>query len=348
MNSEWIREMGEECPPGVHDEDRLPLVPSLKKLRAVALRNKVARLLLATGIRWEEREQLALDSDGLYLRGGRRLACDPETVLLMYRRPAWEAFPGWLEACELSTRFACTGRKLTPQVFRHGYAVACLEGGMDLRVLSQLLGHRDLRITQMYIAIAMNDCLQSYERTHPLCTPRLPQANLSVDEVFAMLDWIEDDRDALMVQVAYSSGLRATELVGFTPGDIDPDDLKIFVRAGKGEQDRYVLVDSQTMKRLVRYAKTRPAGKRVFATTRDQFWRIVKRAAEDAGIHHDGYTISPHGLRHACASHCYQAGMNPDMLAKLLGHTSLRSTLGYVDIPWPRVEEELKKNHEFF
>ncbi|MBN9420359.1 hypothetical protein ABS71_02805 [bacterium SCN 62-11] len=343
MNPEWRLEMGEECAPGVHDEDRLPLVPSLKKLKAAAAKNKTAQLLLATGLRWEERDRLRADRQGLYLLNGRRLPGPRELPQL-----DWDAFPAWLQTSDLAERFAWSGRLLTPRVFRHGFAVACLEGGMDLRVLQELLGHRDLRTTQMYIAIAMADCRAVYQRTHPLCTERTPQANLDVEEVFALLDCIEEDLDLLMIRLAYASGLRVSEVSAFTRGDIDPDDSKIFVRAGKGEQDRYVLLDSVTLRSLQRHAKTRPPEKSVFTASRDRLWKIVKRAAEDAGIQHDGYTVSPHGLRHACASHCYQAGMEPDMVAKLLGHSSLRSTLGYIDQPWTQVAEKIQKNHEIF
>lgn len=348
MNPEWRLELGEECPPGQHDEDRLPLVPSLTRLRAVAEKHVVAKVLLATGIRWEERHRLVVDEQGACLQDGRRLACDPQTLALLQEPLPWKTFPTRLKTSLLQKRFDRTGRRLTPQVFRHGYAVACLQGGMDLRVLSELMGHRDLRTTQMYIGIAMADCRSIYEKTHPLCfQTRLPQADLSVEEVLALIDWIEDDVDRLMVQVAYATGLRASELISFTPGDIDPDDAKIFVRAGKDEQDRYVLIDKNTLKQLLRHARTRPPDQRVFPTHRDHVWKVVKDAAADAGIHYEGLTVSPHGLRHACASHCHQAGMPPDMVAKLLGHTNLRSTEGYVHVPRTRVETELAQFHEF-
>jgi len=349
VNPEWRQEIGEECPPGKHDEDRLPLVPCLARLRAVAQRYVVAQVLLATGIRWEEREQLAVDQQGAYLRGGRRLACDPQTLARLHKPLPWTTFPARLSASALWKRFDGSGRHLTPRVFRHGYAVACLEGGMDLRVLSQLMGHQDLRTTQMYIAIAMADCRAIYQSTHPLCTrSRLPQADLTVDEVLALIDWVEEDHERLMVRLAYSTGMRASELLSFTPGDIDPDEAKIFIRGGKGDQDRYALVDRDTLSQLLRYARTRPTDQRIFACSRDHFWKIVRRAAEAAGIHYEGLTVSPHGLRHACASHCHQAGMPPDMLAKLLGHTTLRHTEGYVHVPWNRVARELTRCHEFW
>ena len=347
MNQEWLQELGEECPPGKHDEDRLPLVPSLRKLRAVAATNKVARVLLATGIRWQERDRLAVDDQGAYLREGRRLACDPETLEMLKRALSWTTFPARLKTSVLAKRFEWTGRLLTPQVFRHGYAVACLEGGMDLRVLSELMGHRDLRTTQMYIAIAMADCRAVYERTHPLTQDtRLPQADLSVDEVLALIDWIEDERDSLMIRVAYASGLRASELTSFNRGDIDSDDQKIFVRGGKGEQDRYALIDATTLRQLLKFAKTRPDGERIFACSRAHVWKVVTTAAEDAGIQYEGLTVSPHGLRHFCASHCHQAGMSPDLVSKLLGHAGLRSTEGYVNVPWTRVQQELTRCRE--
>ena len=215
---------------------------------------------------------------------------------------------------------------------------------MDLRVLSELMGHRDLRTTQMYIAVSMADCRAIYERTHPFCCQlRLPQADLSVEEVLSVIESVEDREERLMVKVAYATGMRASELLSFACEDIEPKESKIFVRAGKGDQDRYVLIDRTTLKPLLRLARTRPPGQRVFSCSRDHLWTVVKEAAEDAGIHYEGLTVSPHGLRHACGSHCHQAGMNPDMVAKLLGHATLRHTQGYVHVPWPRVQQELRK-----
>jgi site-specific recombinase XerD len=335
VNREWAEELGEEVEQA--SDERLPLVPSWRYLRELCQTGPpLARLLLASGIRWDEVPRLEEDGEGLRIRGGRRL---PGRLAEVAR----EGFQEWLASTPLATRFAAIGRRLTPTVFRHAFAVAALEGGVDLLVLRQLMGHRDLRTTQNYIAVALRDCQKVYQQTHPLCARRKPQARLNVDQVLDLLAAIAKPRDALIARLGYASAMRADELVSFTPADLDPDQDRIFVRAGKGEQDRYVLTDAETMVRLRLHAQGRPLHERVFPTTRDQVWKIVKRAARAAGLDFPDATVSPHGLRHACASHCHQAGMPPELLARLLGHAVLRNTLLYVHVPWQRVMEELTR-----
>lgn len=346
MNTEWDEELAAEGA----GEGCLPLVPATRVVQALCREGPfLATVLHVTGVRVEELPRLSLGPQGLHV--GRPLACDGETLK---RLQGWEYSPSalaelesWLQRCSLAERFDCCRRPLTARVFRHSYAVQRLEAGMDLVVLSQLMGHRDLRTTAAYIAVAMGDCRAVYERTHPFCARlRTPQADLSSEDVLAL---IAAARQPMVVRLLYASGLRVSELNHFTPGDIDEADRKIFVRTGKGEQDRYVLLDRKSLRQLLIEAATRPPGEPVFPLRRDEIWDIVKEAAVDSGLEKkyagSGVTISPHGLRHACASHCYQAGMPPEMVAKLLGHTLLRNTLNYVDVPWSMVESQARACH---
>ena len=88
------------------------------------------------------------------------------------------------------------------------------------------------------------------------------------------------------------------------------------------------------------YARAQPPGGRLFRTTRAQLHKLVVRAARELGLLEKyqalGFSLSPHSFRHACASHCYQQGMTPDMVGKLLGHEDLRNILLYVDCPHER------------
>lgn len=216
---------------------------------------------------------------------------------------------------------------------------------MDLWVLNRLLGHQDLRTTQQYIAIAMADCRRAHQRAHPLQNlSRAPQSDITVEEALALLDGTRRPRDRLMFRILYTSAMRANELLRFHHGDIDEEESLVFVRGGKTEQDRYVVLDPESLRRLLEYARERPAGERIFKTDRAQLHTLVQRAARGLGILQKyealGQTVSPHTFRHACASHCYQAGMAPDMVQKLLGHEVLRNTVIYVNVRQDRLEAE--------
>ena len=129
--------------------------------------------------------------------------------------------------------------------------------------------------------------------------------------------------------------------------DIVAPERLLFVRGGKGSQDRYALVDPESLRQLLAYLATLTTGSRIFRTTRAQLFIVVKRAARRVGLldKYAGLSVSPHSLRHACASHCYQRGMEPEMVRKLLGHEDLRNTLLYVDCPLNMQEREYRESH---
>ena len=367
--SEWARELGAEVGAG-RAEDGLPLIGGRRvtaRLCQVPLDPDgplCLRLFWATGLRAEELGSLEWAGGGLGLAGGRRVAVDGVTREQLRQRlgerPPGEVLGEWADRLEgwlreaarsvgLAARFEGCGRPLTLQLFRHSFAVRCLEGGMDLLVLSQLLGHQDLATTQNYLPMAMGACRKAYLECHPLVVGRRPQSHISVEEALALIDSPSRERDRLMLRLLYATGLRASELLGLYATDIDAEEGVLFVRGGKDGQDRYALVDPESLQRLLVYAGQRGLDRRLFRTTRAQLHILVKRAARAVGVLEKyealGQVVSPHTFRHACASHCYQAGMSPDLVRKLLGHEDLRNTLLYVDCPEGRLVREYERCH---
>jgi integrase/recombinase XerD len=173
-------------------------------------------------------------------------------------------------------------------------------------------------------------------------TPRLPKKLVDVlsrEEIQAMEDAAQTERDKVIVRLLADTGLRVGELVGLKVSDIIERPgtrgsyyLKV---TGKGARDRLVPIPG-LYRRLRRLAdKGRPSGAntdRLFVSRRRRpggdyepldtsgVQQMVRLLAAEAGIEKRVY---PHLLRHSYATWALTKGINPIMLADVLGHNSL-------------------------
>jgi integrase/recombinase XerD len=189
--------------------------------------------------------------------------------------------------------------------------------------------------------------------------PKLPRSlpkALSESEVEALLaapqlSTPEGQRDKAMLELLYATGLRVSELVGLAVDAVNLRQGVVRVR-GKGDKDRLVPLGDEAQHWLGRYLDAargellgRRASAQMFVTrrgggmTRQAFWLLIKRHALGAGI---ARPISPHGLRHAFATHLLNHGADLRSLQLLLGHASLSTTQIYTMV----AREGLKRLHE--
>jgi integrase/recombinase XerD len=157
-------------------------------------------------------------------------------------------------------------------------------------------------------------------------------------------------RDRAMLELMYATGLRVTELVTLATDQVNLRQGALRVR-GKGGKERLVPIGEVAIDWLLRYVdQSRPlllkgrASKLLFVTSRggglsrQTFWLVVKKLAARAGIR---APISPHGLRHAFATHLLNHGADLRALQMLLGHSSLSTTQIYTLV----AREGLKRIH---
>jgi integrase/recombinase XerD len=157
-------------------------------------------------------------------------------------------------------------------------------------------------------------------------------------------------RDKAMLELMYATGLRVSELVGLRVDEVNLRQGALRVR-GKGGKDRVVPLGEEAQHWLERYLKqARPAllagavrpdlfvSRRRAGLTRQAFWQIVVRHAGGAGI---AQRVSPHGLRHAFATHLLNHGADLRSLQMLLGHASVSTTQIYTLV----AREALKRLH---
>jgi len=187
---------------------------------------------------------------------------------------------------------------------------------------------------------------------------RFPKA-LSESQVEALLAApdVETDlgvRDRAMLELLYATGLRVSELVGLRLVQLSLNDGLVRV-LGKGSKERIVPIGEEARAWMERYfAQARPSlmkgrggdvvfvTRRVGAMSRQMFWRLIKRYAAAAGI---AAPLSPHGLRHAFATHLLNHGADLRVVQLLLGHADISTTQIYTHVARERLKAVHARHH---
>ena len=173
-------------------------------------------------------------------------------------------------------------------------------------------------------------------------TPRKLPVTLSLEEMEKLLQKPADDtilglRDRAILALLYGTGIRASECSGLKEEDVDLEYGTVRV-TGKGGHQRTVLangavVDAMRLYQQVR-GETSPNG--CFFQTRSRkamsryaIFERVRTHARRAGIHK---SVSPHRLRHTCATHMVRTGTDLVTLRDMLGHRQIESTQIYVHV----------------
>lgn len=188
---------------------------------------------------------------------------------------------------------------------------------------------------------------------------RLPKA-ISIEDVKRLLEASYADtlskpvanRDYVMFELLYSSGLRVSELISLRLEDISFD--AGFLRViGKGSKERIVPLHMRALERLKRFISLeRPEILRkrnssyLFITrrggpmTRQRFWQTMKKLGKRTGL-----DISPHTMRHSFATHLLEGGADLRSLQKLLGHADISTTQIYTKVTTDRLKQVYSKHH---
>ena len=185
---------------------------------------------------------------------------------------------------------------------------------------------------------------------------RLPKT-LTRPEVTALLelpvrDRVEDQRDRVMVELLYASGLRVSELVGLTLSQVDLN-LGCLRVVGKGTKERLVPMGQTAQDLLREYLDhIRPVllkrrstrvlfvSRRGQGLTRQACWKLLLQRARRAGI---AKSISPHMLRHSFATHLLEGGADLRAVQTMLGHADIATTQIYTHVERSRLKHVHKQ-----
>lgn len=160
-------------------------------------------------------------------------------------------------------------------------------------------------------------------------------------------------RDAAILEVIYSCGLRISELCQLCAGDIDWPQELVRVR-GKGRKERLVPIGQPALdgiREYWRHAAYAPALQMpVFFARRSRIAALsprtvqlrLKKYLRAAGL---DPSLTPHKLRHSFATHLLDAGADLRSVQELLGHAHLATTQVYTHITTERLKRAYKKSH---
>ena len=182
---------------------------------------------------------------------------------------------------------------------------------------------------------------------------------LAPEEISRLLDRIPAStplelRDRALFEIAYSSGLRAEELVNLDLASVDFDAEELRVE-GKGAKTRFVPAGEPALRALARYLeraraalaqeRDEPAlflsksGRRLSTSDIRRRLRVwARHAAVQGGVH-------PHALRHSFATHLLEGGADLRSIQELLGHASVSTTQIYTRVESARLRHAYSQAH---
>lgn len=158
---------------------------------------------------------------------------------------------------------------------------------------------------------------------------------LSQAEVQKLFDVCENLKHKLILALLYSCGLRVSELINLKWQNIDRSRMIINIIAAKGNKDRQVMLSDHLIPLLEKYYKEYKSkefvlnGQTELQYSSRSVGEIIKQLAAKAGINKRVYT---HLMRHNCFTHMVENGTDINLIQRIAGHSSVKTTNIYLHI----------------
>lgn len=237
------------------------------------------------------------------------------------------------------------------------YLAALAEDGRSIATLRR----HTASIRQLYGFLVAEGRL-TRDPTVDLKPPRerraAPEA-LTRDEIASLIETARGDapltqRNRVILELLYASGLRVSELIGLELRNVDVEERLLLVR-GKGDKERIVPFGSTALAALRAWLLDgRPALLRDGAQpwlvlnhrggqlSRQAVHTVVRDAGVTAGIAHE---VGPHMIRHTFATHLLAGGCDLRVLQEMLGHASVTTTQIYTHVSADHLREAYVNAH---
>lgn len=160
---------------------------------------------------------------------------------------------------------------------------------------------------------------------------------MSTDEVRLFMNSCKSVKQLAMALLFYSSGIRLSECCNLKIEDVDVRNMRIRIRNGKGDKERFALLSPYTLKTIQRYVLEHNPLVFLFEGLQagvKMHQRSVQHAIEQifkqAGLREKGYNT--HTLRHSFATHLLDNGADIHTIKELLGHSKIETTMVYLHL----------------
>ena len=235
-----------------------------------------------------------------------------------------------------------------------GHLLGLQKKGMSTRSIA-----RHLSAIRRFHRFLREEGIASHDPSADFDTPRLTRSlpgvlsAIHVEEMLAAPDITTDQgiRDAAILELFYSCGLRISELANLPLRDISLEESAVRVR-GKGTKVRLVPLGRHAVVRIRMWLEARSRGKvldeALFLSSRGKrmcrtsVWRVVKRYAQAANVPHN---VTPHMLRHSFATHLLDHGADLRAVQEMLGHSDITTTQIYTHVSSERLSRAHREFH---
>jgi integrase/recombinase XerD len=212
------------------------------------------------------------------------------------------------------------------------YLLKCLNQGLKENTL-----HSRINALKFYYEQVLKRDKFFVDIPRPKKAQQLPNV-LGENEITRLFNAVTNKKHKAILFMAYSAGLRVSEVINMKLKHIDSDRMQIFVERSKGKKDRYVNLSPillDVLRKYIQLAEPKPTeylfegqfpGSIYSARSAQNIFHMARKAA---GIKKD---VTFHSLRHSFATHILEKGIDIRYIKDILGHFNIKTTERYLHV----------------
>jgi integrase/recombinase XerD len=221
--------------------------------------------------------------------------------------------------------------KLTTEDVKR-YLLKCLKDGLTENTL-----HSRINALKFYYEQVLGRDKFFVDIPRPKKAQQLPNV-LGEQEITRLFNAVTNKKHKAILFLAYSAGLRVSEVINMKLKDIDSDRMQLFIERSKGKKDRYVNLSPivlDVLRKYIQLSDPKPTTYLFEGQVPGSMYsaraaqKIFQMARSNAGIKKD---VTFHSLRHSFATHILEKGIDIRYIKDILGHFNIKTTERYLHV----------------